>query len=71
MLIWGGKKKKKAFQKVTRIKKENLSFSLQDVNTVGMIFISCMCWGVKLPHCESETPERRQRAKRREFCEKG
>lgn len=66
-----GKKKKKAFQKVTGIKKENLPSSLQDVNTVVMIFISCMGWEVKLLCCESKTPERRQKAKRREFCEKG
>lgn len=50
----------KKFHKVSGIKKENLSFSLQDVNTVGMIFISRMCWGVKLLRCESKTPERRQ-----------
>jgi len=53
------------------MKKENLAFSLQDVNIVGMSCISCMCLGAKLLHCESKTPERRQRAKGREFCEKG
>jgi len=62
---------RKAFQKVPGIKKEDLSSSFQDMNTVCMIFISRMCWEVKLLQCESKTPERRWRAKRREFCGKG